>query len=491
MNPTCPAVRVAIALLGCTPSAFAQLPNYTAAPGTTVLNTVFTQITTSAGPMNVADGVFVFNQVTIPVGSVVVGSGSRPMIWVVNTMTIDGHLSADGKDGMRVQTIGSANFPVLGGLPGPAGGLGGAGSPRSTTQSFQGQAGYGPGNVAGAGGGGGSLALLAGSERGSGGGGGAFGTQGDPWFRTPAGTGTAFVQRLGVGGFGGLGASGSATRTLLGGAPALTPFGDGRPDNDFFGLGYDVASQQFVVGELSGLLGGSGGGGGGDASNDNIVLSPNFVQDDQGGGGGGGGGCLVVYALQTIVVGPGGKVTANGGHGGGGGLAGSNTRGGGGGGGAGGLLILAAHGGIDLHVKGETYANADYDFVLSADGGVTTTGFFSPPLVTGKYPANGLPTVAANVYDSAPLGGFGGLGVVQLVTPAGVGNADGTNTILDDNIRLFRNGLPLLGAQKQRYLAWRGFANANGVRVDDSGTPIVIGNAEGDIRPTPHLLPLF
>jgi hypothetical protein len=95
-----------------------------------------------------------------------------------------------------------------------------------------------------------------------------------------------------------------------------------------------------------------------------------------------------------------------------------------------------------------------------------------------------------SIYDSAPLGGFGGMGVIELVTRPG-NNADGTNTVLDDGIILVRNGQLLLGTEKQRYLAWRGFPNTAGVPVDDSGNPTNIGSNEGDIRPTPTLLPLL
>ena len=66
-----------------------------------------------------------------------------------------------------------------------------------------------------------------------------------------------------------------------------------------------------------------------------------------------------------------------------------------------------------------------------------------------------------------------------------------TNTILDDNVLLFLNGVPLTGSNKQRYLAWRGFLNASGLAVDDFGAPTNVQGNEGDIRPTPHLLPVF
>jgi hypothetical protein len=112
-------------------------------------------------------------------------------------------------------------------------------------------------------------------------------------------------------------------------------------------------------------------------------------------------------------------------------------------------------------------------------------------VVSGKYPHNGQLPLSGVSYDGAPLGGFGGLGIVQLMTPIGSDNADGTNTVLDDNIDIIGGaGLPLVGANKQRFLAWRGFQDEQGVMVDDRGNPTAIGNNEGDIRPAPLLLPL-
>jgi hypothetical protein len=61
--------------------------------------------------------------------------------------------------------------------------------------------------------------------------------------------------------------------------------------------------------------------------------------------------------------------------------------------------------------------------------------------------------------------------------------------VLDDGILLLQDGNLLLGAPKQRFLAWRGFQDQNGVFVDDSGTPTSIGRNVGDIRPAPVLLP--
>lgn len=471
----------------------AQALDWVAPPGVTLLDTDSTVLQPTTGPaVTVTGGVFVFRNVVIPAGSTVVGRGSRAMVWITERMQVDGRLSVDGQDGEQVLTLQAPDTPARGGRGGAAGGDGGRGSPQIALRSLSGQPGNGPGNTPGIGGGGGRFAALP-TGRGSGGGGGAFATVGDPWFPVPAGVGSAFVQRSGVGGFGGFGSSGSATRTVVGGGPGGAWLTDNRDDNDFFGDGYDFASNQVVVGELTQLIGGAGGGGGGDIASDNQLLSPNWIFDHKGGGGGGGGGCLVVFAVTDIVVGPLGRMTANGGHGGSGenGYFGSPSgSNGGGGGGAGGLLLLIAFGRIELEVKGDTYANSDFDFVLSADGGVCRTSTFGLPIVTGKYPLVGpFPAGYASTYDLAPLGGFGGLGIVQLAAPAG-SNQDGTNTVLDDNIVLRQNGVVLTGAQKRAFLAWRGYRNAQGVPVDDFGVPTNIGGNEGDIRPAPVLLRL-
>ncbi|MCA8953869.1 MAG: hypothetical protein KDE27_30435 [Planctomycetes bacterium] len=474
----------------------AQIHDYDPLVPEVVLNTDFTQITPAQGlPYNVAGGVFVFRDVRIRQGVRVRGVGSNPMVWIVTgQFVVEGELSVDGGDGEKASLLQAANIPALGGLGGAAGGRGGNGSPSAISRSVFGEDGFGPFTMAGVGGGGGRIACLAGLMRGSGGGGGAFTTVGDPFYLTSAGPGTSFQQQLGIGGQGGLGVSGSANRSLLGGRAGLPPFNDSRDDNDFVGIGVDLSSGQPVFGELSFLQGGQGGGGGGDMSfNANCSTNdPFFANDARGGGGGGGGGCLIIVAQGAIVIGPAGHITANGGDGGGGEQAGSSNQGGGGGGGSGGMLVLASRTAVALHVKGETYANNDYDFSLSADGGVCTTGSFGSPFIAGKYPPNGQPNSPAygSYYDAAPLGGFGGMGVIEIVTPFGT-NADGTNTILDDGILVVRNGNLVLGAEKQRFLGWRGYRNAQGIRVDDFGVPLPTGRTDGDIRPAPILLPLF
>ncbi len=468
-------------------SAQGPILDYLAPGGETVLRTDSTVLQPVQGPpITVHGGLFTFRSVTIPQGSTLRGQGPNPMIWICDTMTVAGELTVSGADGSKVFTLSSANFPEPGGRGGAGGGDGGTGSPQIGMRSFAGRAGNGPGNAAGLGGTGGLVGSFT-VGRGSGGGGGAFATSGDPYHLQPFLGGTSFQQVLGLGGQGGIGVSGSATRSIAGGGPGGTPFTDSDDENDFFGLGYDVFRRRWVQGELGLPVGGSGGGGGGDRGNSAGPLSPQWIADAKGGGGGGGGGCLIVFAQNLLVVS--GRVTANGGNGGGGEQAGSCNQGGGGGGGSGGMVILASRGRIELHVRGETYQNRDYDFCVSADGGVCTTGSFGAPYVGGKYPLNGQLPMAGGVYDSAPLGGFGGLGVIELAAPPGT-NTDGTNTVLDDNIHLFRNGLPLTGAPKQRFLAWRGWKNLQGIRVDDAGAAVTIGTGEGDLRPSPILIPL-
>jgi len=310
------------------------------------------------------------------------------------------------------------------------------------------------------------LSCVFGDTRASGGGGGAFATRGDPYYAV------ASRQSAGFGGAAGLKTPNSP--------PGLMLFRDKRKDNDFWGVGVNVFTRQLVIGELPMPVGGQGGGGGGD--NPQSCSNANFVSDHKGGGGGGGGGVVIVYSFGSVSVGAGGRITADGGNGGGGEWAGSNRFGGGGGGGSGGMVVVMARKTIDIQVHGETYAKQDYDFALSADGGIGLRSSFGGAAFLEKYPA---PAAVP-----ATSGGFGGMGIVQLVTPPGT-NSDKTNTLLDDNVRLFRGTTQLSGAEKIRYLAWRGFQNAQGVFVDDSGRATNIGANEGDIRPAPVLLPLL
>lgn len=430
------------------------------------------------------NGVYVYRDIIVNQGINVRGIGDKPLIlFATRNVVVRGTISVSGDRGESVETLLAAYFPSIGGYGGAGGGGGGFGSPSTTGPSPSGDNGT---DAFGApvGGVGGLLWNTSTTGRGSGGGGGAFATQGDPWlYPLPV----SIPQVLGIGGFGGPGNSGAATRTLAGGAAGASPFVDAFEDNNFFGTAIDLHRFRIVQGELPFLRGGSGGGGGGDL----VSSTSNWIGDARGGGGGGGGGCLLLFAAGYLAVLDGGSIHADGGHGGGGEQAGSSNKGGGGGGGSGGMVVLASRTAIALEVRGETFANNDYSFVVSADGG----GCVSSPFLTWapfKYPNSGLPLTAnsARLYDTEPRGGYGGMGVVQLMAPWG-DNADGTNTALDDSILLVRNGNLLFGAEKQRFLGWRGFQDTNGVFVDDAGVPTNIGRNAGDIRPSPVLLPLF
>jgi len=476
---------------------------------TQILNTDFTQVIPANGPpFSVSGGVFNFRNVTIRAGVFVQGLGTNPMVWLVNgNFNIDGQLSVDGGQGERVNTLNSANFPAGGGPGVCGGGRGGDGSPSGTQRDLTGQSGFGPRQRPGGGGGPGRMACTTGCSRGSGGGGGSMATQGDPWYHAPATSGTSFQQRVGRGGQGCDGASGATTRSLQGGDPGPLAFSDARSDNNFWGAGVNVATQIRIVGELANPVGGEGGGGGGDLTGTPgscTVNDPNYASDMKGGGGGGGAGVLIIKALGDITIGSTGRIHADGGNGGGGEQAGTCNEGGGGGGGSGGMVILMAGGHIRLNAHGVStptarwrYGENDYDFCVSADGGVTLTGSFGTPDVESKYPASGQTMMTGASYDSAPLGGLGGLGVVQLMAPPGPSSdlpPDGTNTLLDDNIDVFVNGVRASGTTnptKQALLAWRGFPYFDGrLTGDDPTTTINIGDNEGDIRPTPIFLPV-
>src|SRR5262245_25657805 len=168
-----PTLRLVAVTLVCAPFATAQLPDFYPTAQETVLNTDVTQVVPVVGPpYTVTGGVFHFRNVTIGLGTTLIGTGSRPMLILCERLEVGGHITVSGTGGERVQTIGTANIPALGGLGGPNGGRGGAGSPQMAMQSLQGQSGNGPGNSPGLGGGGGLLSFLPTCLRASGGGGG-------------------------------------------------------------------------------------------------------------------------------------------------------------------------------------------------------------------------------------------------------------------------------------------------------------------------------
>lgn len=492
----------------------------------TILNTDFTTVTPINGPaFNVSGGVFNFQSVLIPAGKAVRGQGSNPMVWLVTErFEVAGNLSVDGGQGTVVMSTGNADVPKAGGAGACGGGDGGDGSPSATQRDETGAVGKGPGQLAGGGGRGGVLACTAGCGRGSAGGGGSFATQGDPNFKIktiPVGAGnpvnpvSIFPQQAGIGGNGCTGAAGTLTRSFLsGGGPGPVQFVDARTDNNFWGVGVRFDSPLRIVGELAVPIGGAGGGGGGDWDPTNTCSTSDvaFQNDASGGGGGGGGGVLIVKCLGPIVVAEGGRISADGGHGGGGAQSGSSSRGGGGGGGSGGMVVLMSAQRIEINARatgsgagarylygGTTADTNDFNFSISADGGACVTDNFATQgtsIVRAKYVVTGTAIAASfnTTYDTAPLGGYGGMGVVQLMAPAG-DNSDGTNTRLDDNIVFYRGGVLATPAQKEALIGWRGFPNSSGQGVGDNGAVVFNYNTlakidnEGDIRPAPILLP--
>ncbi len=496
-----------------------------------VLNTSFTQVVPENGlPFTVNGGVFRFDDVTIPQGVVVRGQGPNPMIWQCSgKFTVAGTLSVRGGDGARVDTLRGANVAKAGGVGACGGGNGGLGTPSGLGRDQAGGTGRGPGQEAGTGGRGGVLAcdtvcynntsptFYNGSGGGSGGGGGGMATQGDVnWTGLPAGFlenvtpntaaiptqtfGTSFQQLYGYGGAGCSGTTTARSSFLVGGIPGDLVFKDSRQDNNFWGSAIDQNRRLRITGELQAPIGGGGGGGGGDTCGPD---GQPWFMDFSGGGGGAGGGVIIVQALEEITITSTGTITADGGHGGGGEQAGNCGNAGGGGGGAGGMIVLMSAKSINIEAHGSPGANRylygtppnpefegmDYSFAVSADGGICKVGDFGTGTnIERKYNVNGQPMWDAVRYDSNPVGGVGGMGVVQLMAPPG-DNSDNTNTILDDNINFFlpASGELLEGARKQQLLGWRGFADGSGAYLDDFGDPT--SNAEGDIRPAPVLLP--
>lgn len=212
------------------------------------------------------------------------------------------------------------------------------------------------------------------------GGGGAAATAGDPWFPSVGGTGSFFAQRAGRGGSGCAGNAGASTRTLAGGVAGASIFRDPTTTNDFWGEAVRTAprhpaprratkpSRRFRRGRR--------------------WQSPHRRQLQHGTAwfaedGGGGGGVLVLQVRGTLTVGTTGRIEANGGSGWGRTSAFVDWVGGGGGG-AGGTVVLMAGQAIVLHAHGETFTNRDYDFVLSADGGICRRTSFLVPTITSN-----------------------------------------------------------------------------------------------------------
>ena len=254
------------------PSGFESLGHFTAA-GTVVFDT--TALTYGGVPGGiVVDGiaVFVFDTITIPAGTTVVGVGSRPLALLSKTsVLVDGAIRVDGTS--------ASNFnpgPFAGGAGGFAGGAG----PNSTPGS--GPGGGRPGTPSSGSGGGGF-----------GGAGGSGGFSGG----TPGAGGPAY---------------GDLTVALQGGSGGASGTGGSVAGGGGGGGGLLISAVNDINVGVTGVVSANGGAG---------AVSGN------GGSGGGSGGAIVLFAPQVINA---GLVTANGGHGGAGGCCGAGGGGGGG-----------------------------------------------------------------------------------------------------------------------------------------------------------------
>lgn len=508
--------------------------DYEPATPTTILNTDFTRVSLRSGrSLNISGGVFQFRNVTIPAGYTVIGQGSRPMVWLVTgDLTIAGTLRVDGEDGERVTST-SADLPSAAGPGQCGGGRGGRGSVVSTARTDRAEAGFGPDNVTDGGGEGGQHSCQASSLNncriGSGGGGGSFATKGDPDFysrfpRLRASNTTGLFDSMSGDGRVGCQNKSATSQGVGPGSAGQVGFLDADENNNFLGTAVRFSNgvpSSRLAGELTATRGGSGGGGGGDGANDCNNLS-NWRTDAKGGGGGGGAGVLVIKCLGRVKILRSGHISANGGLGGGGFpngtcAAGSNTSAGAGGGGGSGGMVVVMCSKLDIvrHGEAATAAYGDatltnrnlgpYDFAITADGGVgqrNPAAGFMP--VRGKYPdlylAAERPELASSWHSDIgdrPIGGFGGNGVVQLMTPS-MGDSDGTRAFFDDNIQFYATdadleaSTPLPPATKKALLGWRGYRTST-ARVDDLGQTITLdenGFGIGDIKPAPVLLPV-
>jgi hypothetical protein len=285
-------------------------------------------------------------------GAVLKVQGPNPFVVTASgAVQIDGLIDLSGDWSKGVVSIDTSEIPEPGAAGQAGGGQGGTGSPLTTASSFSGDPGFGAFGDSAVGGGGGETGWSSTSfvnlRRGAGGGGGRFGPD-------------VFDQsQIGLDAEPGFDNTEAENGALSGPGPAhggsigSSPFDDGDPRNDHYGLKLNLETGAIVVGELKKPWAGAGGGGGGDASQVPAGQSfpPPYVLggDEKGAGGGGGGGSLHLMSFGPIAFGPLGEIRSRGGAGGGG----ENTMflnrvGGGSGGGSGGHVVLETAAYIDL-----------------------------------------------------------------------------------------------------------------------------------------------
>ena len=371
-------------------------------------------------------------------GAVLKVQGPNPFVVTASgAVQIDGLIDLSGDWSNGVVSINTSEIPEPGAAGQAGGGRGGTGSPLTTASSPSGDPGFGAFGDSAVGGRGGETGWSSTSSfnlrRGAGGGGGRFGPD-------------VFDQsQIGLDAEPGFDNTQAENGALSGPGPAhggsigSSPFDDGDPRNDHYGLKLNLETGAIVVGELKKPWAGAGGGGGGDASQVPAGQSvpPPYVLggDEKGAGGGGGGGSLHLMSLGPIAFGPLGEIRSRGGAGGGG----ENTLflnrvGGASGGGSGGHVILQCAGVIDLSLSlgASTTAGQQAGGILATGGqggaGKNDLGgaFVSPGGQFETVPSldgcpDGYPTAGTNScrghVDGA--GGDGGPGLVQLHTLTG------------------------------------------------------------------------
>jgi len=392
----------------------------------------------------VKNGILDLRNLRIAEGAILRIQGPNPFyVLATGRVEVLGTLDASGTSSIGVNTLNTTSLPEPG-SPGQAGGgKGGTGSPLTGLSSPRGGNGFGAFGVPDGGGGGGetgwSNTYFVDTLRGAGGGGGRFGP-GQLQSLGPVNQfglyDQSFIGLDAENGFANKNAQANGAITgasgPFGGRIGPSPFLDGNPTNDFWGILFDPGTGMTQRGELLRPWAGAGGGGGGDASYVPFgSFPPPWVpwNDKKGAGGGGGGGSVTILSLGTIQVGPSGLLRARGGTGGGG----ENTIyldrvGGGSGGGSGGHVILHSASKIDLSMTVNVALLA-----TGGEGGVgkdnTGGASLGPSGNKEQLPHNdacppGYPTAGPNAckghVDGA--GGDGGPGIVQLHAPGGPAN---------------------------------------------------------------------
>jgi hypothetical protein len=221
----------------------------------------------TSGDTALAGGVYNFTTFTVNAGDSLFGADTIPLqIFCTGTATINGKIYLAGHKGENTDNNMPPGDGGAGGTAGGyAGGKGGDGG-TSTSATYHGQDGFGPG------GGIGGITEYTTSNDGQGGGGGGYEADGG--------------------------------------------------DSYHSGSGGGIGGSEYGCAALTTLYGGSGGGGG--AADDDGATG-----DDGGGGGGGGGGAIKIVA-NAITVGNNGLISADGGDGGSCGNGGSGGGGSGG-----------------------------------------------------------------------------------------------------------------------------------------------------------------